>query len=587
MKTNTILGSLTLLLVFCYVLVYQIDLDTHGAIARFIPSDALCFIEQYNGMKVARKWSRSPLAKHLGSIDFHRLAHDLNLDDAYAETIDDFKKSFKQITESKLANSLLAKHLGMALLTPLDRLRAEDKIEDVLADNLLFICEPQYSSTVLSIIGETYVSQDKHYKLTTTQYGNHAIKRISLGKRRLSLVSIDGYFLIAPNERQLRKAIDAFDGDLQPLHNFPPFRKCVKRLRGAQRIFYCNIEQARAAVEEIIAVNHYPLRKLLQKELATLTGFDGIAYGNWPLSKDIFAEKVITHFDQQRISPLVEKYLLTKPEKSKLYSYATKDPMFYYWSNTINLKHLLPYLQGEGKSREQFRSIEQQIKSNCGKSIEEIIAMLGSQASLHIARGSPGSSLRVPRAMLFFESPNAAELKTIAAKLCNAFRIGLTDKEYRQVHYKYWSLAPEDGLKPIFGTWNNLFFLGNSSVLLEDMVDYHQAGNALSVDAAYKKIDPGITAKNNSITYLHNTELLELAKQVVQMLSTIVAIEDKTTATRAKIIVNELIIPLLEGAKMYERSMNRSYFTTETVVIESRTKISTPKEGSTAISWKR
>ena len=71
------------------------------------------------------------------------------------------------------------------------------------------------------------------------------------------------------------------------------------------------------------------------------------------------------------------------------------------------------------------------------------------------------------------------------------------------------------------------------------------------------------------------------------MLSTIVAIEDKTTATRAKIIVNELIIPLLEGAKMYERSMNRSYFTTETVVIESRTKISTPKEGSTTISWKR
>lgn len=577
MKINTVLGSLVLLLIVSYVLVSQISLDSHGDIARFIPADALCFIEQYQGVQVIKKFSQSPLGKKISSLDYKRLTNELGLDASYAGMVEEIRRTYHKLADDKLVDTLFARHVAIILAAPLSQPIKQESLETFVTDNLLLICEPKYNATLLTILGEEYAEHNSKYSIISAQYGNHSIKRLIISNTRVSLVSIDGFFLIALNERQLRKAIDAYDNDIKSIDAIKPFQKCVKHFHNAQRFFYCNIEQTKDTLESLLKQRAIPRKELLTSKLETIKGFDGIAYGNWKVNNNIFSEKVVTHFKSEEILPVVQKYLKVRPVKPKLYGYTTKDPMFYYWSNTINLKHILPYLQGEGESREQFQLLDQKIKKTSGKTVLELLDMVGTQASLHISAGDPASAFQVPRVMIFFAGAKTQDLATIASKVFAAFRIEIAKGNYSNVEYQYWPRGPEDGLQPVFGIFNGNFFIGNSSVLLKEIVDYHDNGRKLPTNPAVKKLDPGITQKNNSVTYLHNTKLLEFAQKVLNLLSTIVAIEDKTVAKRAKIIADQFFVPLLEGAKMYEHSMNRSYFTGETVVIESKTRMSAMK----------
>ena len=87
-------------------------------------------------------------------------------------------------------------------------------------------------------------------------------------------------------------------------------------------------------------------------------------------------------------------------------------------------------------------------------------------------------------------------------------------------------------------------------------------------------MDPGITEKNNSVTYFNNIELIHVIKRLLNMIGTIIGIEDSATAYKVRIIIDELIDPLLDGATMFDKSVTRSYFTPEKVVIDSVTHIS-------------
>ena len=66
----------------------------------------------------------------------------------------------------------------------------------------------------------------------------------------------------------------------------------------------------------------------------------------------------------------------------------------------------------------------------------------------------------------------------------------------------YWSLSPEDGLRPLYGFWDDLFFFGNSSVLLKKVVDTRLQGSTLLDNELVDELDPGLREANNSVLFI-------------------------------------------------------------------------------------
>jgi len=252
-------------------------------------------------------------------------------------------------------------------------------------------------------------------------------------------------------------------------------------------------------------------------------------------------------------------------------SLTSENPIAFYWSNTVKLKHFGQYFQ---KSREEDPQLEKfwsTVENITGKNIEGIMAMLGEEIGLVLEPDPKDDFFSFPLGMLFLRIADIPELKAALEKIIAEYDIPVSVKSYGPISYTYWTPYPQDGLQPLYGFWGDLLFVGNSSRLLKMVVDRREANFTILDNPAIEALDPGFTGKNNSITYINTVSLIKVLQKWLALGGMTLAIEDREAAYKVHTILEEIIDPLLDGISMYEKSCTRSYFTPEMVVIDSIT----------------
>lgn len=576
MKSNTFIGFAFLLMVCLYLLVMRIEPMTFGDIARFIPADSIGYFEQRDGIRALNKFARSPLGQKIDGLKIRDISSRIGLSDTAQLKIENAKKAYHKLRKDKLAAALLGKHFAIALLAPLEGQNPGD-IEEFVLQNMLLISEPKQNNAFLQFLAEGYARYEQSLTVTKVQYGNHTIRRIERDGQFISLVSIDGFFLFSYNEWQLRKCIDAFDGDIPSVNDEKSFSATSGQLSNPERFLFCSLDVIRATIPAVVENITFPLKDLLQKEISATSGFNSFAYGARS-SRGRVIDKVVVYFTPEQLSGEVRSHLTVAPAHCPMFGLTTARPMLYYWSNTLNFKYFIPYFNISTDAETQPYEFNAKIRSVTGRNVNDILALFGDNVSLHIEKGATGGLGSSPLAMLFVQVNDRVEIQRIIDALIHTFNIPTRTKSYRNLYYTYWSLSPEDGLQPLYGFWGNILFIGNSSKLLQRIIDFQQTGKTLVRNDGVKKNDPGLEKKNNSVTYLNNGEFIDLVKKMSNLVGTIVAIEDKAAAYRARIIINDILHPILEGAKMYNTSVSRSYFSSNTVVIESITRVRNPTD---------
>ena len=256
--------------------------------------------------------------------------------------------------------------------------------------------------------------------------------------------------------------------------------------------------------------------------------------------------------------------------------------MLFYWSNTIEFKHLFTLVEQGRKEDVQLEKFWSTVQGITGKSTSEIAALLGDEASLILESGPKDTFFSFPLGIFFIEVNHFNELQSVLQKVIDALHIPVTEAKYGPVRYVYWTPSPQDGLQPLYGFWHNLLFFGNSSSLLETIVQRKNDKMSLLDNPAVRAIDPGLLEKNNSMTYMDNVEIINVLQKGLNLVAMTLAIEDRETAVKVRTVIDEIINPLLDGVKMYGKSCTRSYFTPEMVVIDSiTTKIAGPGRAKT------
>lgn len=283
---------------------------------------------------------------------------------------------------------------------------------------------------------------------------------------------------------------------------------------------------------------------------------------------------MIIRYNSEQVNTLVKNHLATAPTQNSMFSLTTKNPMAYYWSNTFDFSHFLLYFNDNTESDPRVVEFISRVESITGKKIEEILSLLGNQVSLVLEPGSNKNFFPFPLGVFFVDVKETEELGAIFDKLVDAYKIPISTKIFGSVRYSYWTPSPQDGLQPLYGFMSDKFFFGNSSKLLRRITEKNPVDVSLLDNPVLRGMDPGITEKNNSITYFNDLELIRVFKRLLNLLGTIVGIEDSDTAYKVRVISDEIIDPLLDGATMFDRSVTRSYFTPEKVVIDSVTHIS-------------
>ena len=571
MNTNAFVTFNTLLLVVVYLLVYRFDPDHEENMAKFIPDNALIYFEQRDAKAAIGAFRKSQLGQNFDSINFKSTGKKIGVSNKVINTIETIQKNYPLIFENEIINELLGKRFALAFFWPENNF-TNFNLQTFLKENSIIIAEPKYKEGILINAVEHYGKQLKALSFQSIQYGNHQISRATTPEGLLSFSVIDGLFVASFNEKQLKLSIDAYDGEIKSIFDIESFGKSQGEFLKPDRFLHLPIETVRKVVHQCFDYLDSGAKDIVQTQLTNTEGFLGMSYGAWP-TNDLVQEKIIFSYDAKLTNSAVQQHLRSAPSKNSMLEMTIADPLAYYWSNTIDLRHFLTYLPTETGKDNPIRNYIKRLETRSSYSIEQILATLGEEVSLVVEKNGKENFFPIPLGAAFFRVDPNVDISKIANYIVDSFDVPVIEQVYNSVTYLYWVASPQDGLQPLCGFWSNLFFIGNSAQLIERVIDGFNENTSLLTNRSIRNIDPGMTKENNSTTYFNNVEILELTQRLFSAIGTMISLEDRNKAGKARLIINEVINPLLNGLKEYERSCTRSYFAPGMVVIDSRTSI--------------
>lgn len=570
MKSNNFIAVATILLVLTYLLVMRMHPDEPSDMARCIPSTALVYFEQHNGVELFSHFFTSPLGKKIEALDFGAVAKEIGMAPETIAAINNFAMVGRLARTNPLTKELFSNGFALALLQPLNDPPPLADLGDFLLENLVLVGEPQHPAKVLEVVAATFHSLTDAAKWTTSAYGRHRILRIVGNGQSFSFVRIDGLFLIGQNETHLRRCIDTYDGELPSFANNTEFLALKNSLPAPDSILAVPSQNEGQSLASFLAGYDLPDLQFLAQIPPLLAGIKGFGYSAKRHTTHV-TDKIIVHLTSPNVDDRLRDQPSTPPGRPSMVTPATANPLFYLWSNGFHLNRFLTLI---GKKAKGDRRDKDGVVRTFTDGTLKNLALLGKEITVIAEPGIEGSSLPIPLVTVFVPVGDKDALKAGLSKMLDGYAIPMKTGEYGSAEYAYWSQAPQDGLFPLYGFWGELFFLGNSQTLLQQIIDTQGQKLSPGESDLAKIIDGGLADGNNTVMYSNNAQLINISKDILNIAATVIAIEDRDLALKARVVIERILGPLLDGAKMYATSITRSTWTPEMVEVNVSTNIS-------------
>lgn len=572
MKIKTFVAFATILLVIISFLVWQTRPLEYGDTSEFIPATALLYVEQKDVEGFLNDLEKSKLGRTVQSIDFLKIGKEIELKDETLTSIQKITDGIKNNWDSEIVKELFGEKVALALLQP-QRTAAYPNLTDFLKANTVLITQPKHKAELLQILMERYAAYKEKISISTRQYGAHHIKRISMDDEILSTVVLNGLYLISFEEQQLRRCIDTFDNELPSLAENKEYSNLREHYSGPDQFVFLSLKNSRKFSAKGLITYDFPGRDIAEKELAATVGFAGFSYGAWK-NESLIRDRIIILHNDKITNNFIEKQLKTLPSISDTLTLSPQNPLVFYWTNIIDFGSLYKYFSEKVPgANNRLTEFTNTLKDQTGETINQLLTQLGQEFSYIITASQENNLLAVPYGIMLLKIKNREKLEATLKKLISIYDFPLKKQKHGSTLFYSWKKSPQDGLEPLYGFLGNYLFIGNSSSLAKHVIDNSTNGNSLLKDPNFLEIDTGLTEGNNYISYTNNRELLNIFKSLLTLASTVVAIEDKVSAQKINILTKDVAHPLLDGLSMFDRTTTRSYFTGDSVVIDSMTKV--------------
>lgn len=563
------IASLIALIFFLGFFVIENQKVTDVAPVQFLPADITVYLELENEANSIEQFHKSRFGEIVDEIDFVEVAEYLDLDPIFISRIEKIRDNLQSIEQNRLLLKLLGSKFSVALFPERAWSSPVLPFDNYLKKQTLLISRQHSIRSVVATAKSVYPDM---VEKNSVPYGQYVIRRFTIGDETLAAAFVDGYVLATLEERLLREALYVRgNGDMNLATN-PSYSRIHKHIETSDRKLFLDLAVLRK-LSETLAVNvHSPHEQALLTELSNLQGFPTAGYGSWrqgPVLKD----SLMIELAYDDIPPLTGKMLANKPEPNETLPFVVEDVLFYYWSNTLNASLLWKmYVNERASDGHDISGIKESVRKVTGYSVEELTEMVGSDVGFILRPSEHDQFIPLPDTAILIKLKERKKIKQVVDNTTTHFDISLQNRRYKSVKYYYWGLYPRENLQPVYAIHKGYLIVANTLNIFKSIVDLMADKDLLSSSIDFAPIDPGFKEKSNSVCYIDQKTFLVQLRELVSWAGTMLAIQDRRTATKSKILIDRLINPLLLGLTMYEKAATRTYIENNWIITESRTK---------------
>ena len=541
----------------------------------FISPEAQIVVTQYDLKDRIAEFSLSPLGQTVAELRYDVVGRELGMTDDEIDQLLRLKDEITKTYHNPLVQMLVSREITIALL-PFAEEQPGDFTKQI-TDNMLVVSRPNRNPRLMDVATWAISSDDR---ITTARYGVHTITRFDLeDNRRLSVARVKDLVVMSLNERILRQGLDVYDSDTQGLRENEQYRSKIDQFEGASFIGYFNFDGLPDLLNRAILESTRDKSRIRLIDKQRIAAYTSAIFGAWREEDTIVDKAVISIAPEtiggpQRTNHSIEA---TLPDS---YRRVTEDSIVYHWSNQFSPETLISMLEndGSGSRADGHSPILGDLAEITGQRPDQLLDLLENELTLAVRGLDENQLVPLPRFLLSLKSRRVEQLKKAIDEIIDHYEIPVRRKNYNGAEIITWGgIIGISSVLPTLSFTNEAVIVSSSRELISRYID-PQSTQSLADSIPFKDVSADLLKPSNSITYLDFARTAEMLQEMVSWAGTMLAIKDRELARKSKVLIDDLINPLLEGLSMYSIIGSRKYHDGNTIVLESFTRLDHGKQ---------
>lgn len=518
-----------------------------------LPQNTAVLVDIKEPAKDINKLKKSRLGMQVKSIDWRHILREIGVTEEYIRESMMIAEDFDLISRSYVFNELFSNRVLLGLIPLTSVLSEEISDTKALEEMVVLIARPRHPASLVDVLMD--FSSDRLAAIPLG-YRGRVIRKFTFGDKLSFFTTVtDGLFIASLSQELIELCIN------NSILNMTTGHTGLK-----ENIAYLNLkERANDRDDEFVYVDMNNILPILQHTIYTwgLPSHNGYVDDIYPGGKSIVKHAVIFRTSGKRtrnysgivkfnedILHIDSKVLhLMAPERDPVVSLIPDNNVVHLWMNIFNPDKLWNMLRNSRhiSTGILLEPIEKLIRTRTEYTIDAILPLLGTQVSLNIAEIKSSGIIPMPKISLYLQVNDRITIE----KLLKQLFAGLEVRQSSVRGIDIYSIILADGLmQPSFMFYDKFLVLADSRIQLVNMLSLH--GKSLVASSLFKRVDTGLTEANNFVLYYRDAELIDGIKELVRWYGTLLGLFDDTSAFNNRIIVEKIILPLLDGMKMYK-----------------------------------
>ena len=544
-------------LLFLFVVqFFTVNFNDKEPAESFISDDVVFFSTQKDLEKRLKRLAGSRLGQKMRAIEFEKIAEKFEL---HPEDIGEIEKLFNEIQETlnrPIVKEIFGNEVSIAMY-PFEPVSYKN-LEKELLENTLLIARPRYHGKIIKILAEF---SGGTRNISSARYGGHTITRFPVSNNQVvAVIKVDGQMLFSYSEPLLRKSIDVYDTELLQLSGRKWFSVSRKRFESADCFCFLNIERLREIIQ-----------KRPSEERLHYQGLKNAFWGSWSDSKKS-TQRLIVDFEPEEMEPGFKELFAIQPGISESYRKLSDETIWCYWTNVFRPKQLLEVLTQHraGKTYPSAATFVDKISIVTGIESNELFSLFENDLTIAVKNIKRHQFVPIPPSMIAVKLHDSATVKRVIESITTHYELPFVKKTVKGRDIYYWGGDPGiEDIRPTYAVVDGYLLIATNAEQIVEFFHESSRKDALEKSLVFKGADTGFGQANNSINFIRINKVVDLAQELVNWGGTLMIIIDHERALKAKIVIDHLVVPILDGLKMYSAMGIRSYVSENRLTVDS------------------
>lgn len=537
---------------------------------ELVPQQTMLMLDWTDAAGATRGFLQSGFGRRLTSIDWPFVLDQLEVRDPLREQLQHQVTSLMDFIAHPLFKELFSRRVVFALLPVAPAVFMDDP-QGALAENLLMLVTPKHERVLLGLLSllSPVTSRDE----SLSYQGVPITEFVRENGRRLYLASVNGQLVVSPGMEPVKQSID-----LSLMH-------LVREQTGFLRNSDYNTlkERGRGLDDFFLFADLIRLKPLFNKlrpqavtekerGLPEFVGSERMVFFHHS-NNNIQQFTSIVQFDPDQLAPFQKTIYTRKPVENSSLRNMPSNLLVYFWSNWLDLPAWWRETLARGTDNELAAAagIAAWIEKQTGMSIDRFLALFGSEFCFNIPEIRTSGFFPVPSICFFIELADPDRAQELLEKMIS----GLPLRREKVAGIPVVSIMAGGGLmQPSYALLDRFLVLADSREQIEDIL--MRSSKRLVSDDSFQAVDMGMLQSSNMVMFARTAELIDSLKEFASWAGTIIAIRDEQAGAKSKVLLDQVILPLLDGLKMYRAKGVRSYTAPGEVVLDTVVLIAEP-----------